>query len=334
MSVKIQIRKDTAANWTSYNPILASGEQGYETDTNKMKIGNGTSDWNTLPYLVADVTVPTSVFDLDDVVLFQVEADGQILAYNSGAGGFVNITANSDIVPEGTTNLYFTNQRAIDAINGSSTDFLVLGEWTFENALVADARGKGKPIQFYGDAYGNIAEFYRDNQSGNSSRSVFKGITVYNDNVNGGKGVSWNSRLETADIGAFDIGEISFAVGAFNDQDNFDAKINLIGYNRVGGATSSQVLMTAEAGDVTIPGQLITNGIQSTGTNNIGDGTGDINLNGPLFIQGTNPAAPTATSDPGTAGELRVATPDGGTTFYLYLYANGLGWLRSQLSTF
>lgn len=52
MAVQIQIRRDTAANWTSVNPILASGEQGLETDTGKIKFGNGSSAWNSLPYFL------------------------------------------------------------------------------------------------------------------------------------------------------------------------------------------------------------------------------------------------------------------------------------------
>ena len=44
----LQLRRDTAANWASVNPILASGEIGYETDTDQFKFGNGTSTWNQL----------------------------------------------------------------------------------------------------------------------------------------------------------------------------------------------------------------------------------------------------------------------------------------------
>jgi hypothetical protein len=50
---QIQIRRGTAAQWTSTNPTLASGEQGFETDTGKMKIGNGATAWNSLTYLGA-----------------------------------------------------------------------------------------------------------------------------------------------------------------------------------------------------------------------------------------------------------------------------------------
>lgn len=47
----IQMRRDIAANWTSVNPTLADGEWGFEKDTGKLKIGNGTDNWATLAYL-------------------------------------------------------------------------------------------------------------------------------------------------------------------------------------------------------------------------------------------------------------------------------------------
>ena len=47
---QIQIRRDTASNWSSNNPTLAPGEQGWESDTNKMKVGDGSTAWNSLSY--------------------------------------------------------------------------------------------------------------------------------------------------------------------------------------------------------------------------------------------------------------------------------------------
>ena len=47
----IQLRSDTAANWVSVNPTLAVGETGFETDTGKLKVGTGSSDWNSLIYV-------------------------------------------------------------------------------------------------------------------------------------------------------------------------------------------------------------------------------------------------------------------------------------------
>ena len=52
MAAKIQLRRDTAAVWASVNPTLALGEPGVETDTYKVKVGDGASDWNTLPYSI------------------------------------------------------------------------------------------------------------------------------------------------------------------------------------------------------------------------------------------------------------------------------------------
>lgn len=49
-TVKLKIRRDTAAEWTRINPKLSEGELGYETDTGKLKIGNGTSVWTGLAY--------------------------------------------------------------------------------------------------------------------------------------------------------------------------------------------------------------------------------------------------------------------------------------------
>jgi hypothetical protein len=59
MASRIQVRGDTAANWTAANPILADREMGYETDTRKLKVGNGTSTWTALPYINGSDSVVT-----------------------------------------------------------------------------------------------------------------------------------------------------------------------------------------------------------------------------------------------------------------------------------
>lgn len=50
MAVQIQLRNDTAANWTAANPTLAVGEMGVETDTDLFKLGDGATAWNSLGY--------------------------------------------------------------------------------------------------------------------------------------------------------------------------------------------------------------------------------------------------------------------------------------------
>jgi hypothetical protein len=54
---QIQVRRGTAAQWTSTNPTLAAGEWGYETDTGKAKIGNGSTAWSSLSYFGGTGTV-------------------------------------------------------------------------------------------------------------------------------------------------------------------------------------------------------------------------------------------------------------------------------------
>jgi hypothetical protein len=61
----IQVRRDTAAEWTDKNPTLASGEMGFETDTGKLKIGNGSTAWSVLEYF-------TTVVDDQIILAMQV----------------------------------------------------------------------------------------------------------------------------------------------------------------------------------------------------------------------------------------------------------------------
>ena len=50
MSIRMQQKRDTALNWQTNNPVLLAGELGIETDTGKLKIGDGVSHWNDLNY--------------------------------------------------------------------------------------------------------------------------------------------------------------------------------------------------------------------------------------------------------------------------------------------
>jgi hypothetical protein len=53
MATTIQLRRGTAAQWTTANPVLASGEVGLELDTRKYKVGDGVTSWTSLDYSVA-----------------------------------------------------------------------------------------------------------------------------------------------------------------------------------------------------------------------------------------------------------------------------------------
>ena len=54
LNTKIQLRNGTAAEWTAKNPVLLKGEMGIETDTHKIKVGDGSTQWSELAYCGAD----------------------------------------------------------------------------------------------------------------------------------------------------------------------------------------------------------------------------------------------------------------------------------------
>lgn len=47
---EVKIRRGTSAAWSSTNPVLSDGEPGWDTDTKLLKFGDGTTNWNSLPY--------------------------------------------------------------------------------------------------------------------------------------------------------------------------------------------------------------------------------------------------------------------------------------------
>ena len=69
ISTKIQMRSDTAANWTSTNPTLATGEIGFETDTNKFKIGTGSTVWTGLSYAVPTQTTVDNPYNVSFMLM-------------------------------------------------------------------------------------------------------------------------------------------------------------------------------------------------------------------------------------------------------------------------
>jgi hypothetical protein len=80
----IQLRRGTAAQWTSANTVLRAGELGLETDTNKIKVGDGVVAWNTLDY---NVSSGSTVADI--IVGADAAASGTGgIAYDGATGTF------------------------------------------------------------------------------------------------------------------------------------------------------------------------------------------------------------------------------------------------------
>jgi len=83
MATKIQVRRDTAANWTSADTVLSDGEMGYETDTGYMKIGDGSTAWTSLAYFTpGDVSDDNTTYTIS---VAQVGADADITLTGSDA---------------------------------------------------------------------------------------------------------------------------------------------------------------------------------------------------------------------------------------------------------
>lgn len=64
---QLQVRRGTAAQWTAANPILAAGEFGLETDTGRIKIGDGSTAWNSLTrnLIISDISQSMSNKSMD-----------------------------------------------------------------------------------------------------------------------------------------------------------------------------------------------------------------------------------------------------------------------------
>lgn len=133
MAEKIQIRRDTQANWSLFNPVLADGEIGYEkqlanTVYIKYKIGDGLTQWNSMPYFTGGI-VP-----ITNQVLIDIPAFTNIPAFT--------IVTSTGLL--GDVNNYNTRNKivgiATEAINnGFSGKIISVG--TIQNSAWAFTKG-------------------------------------------------------------------------------------------------------------------------------------------------------------------------------------------------
>lgn len=170
MSSIIQVKRGTAAGWTSANPTLNAGEIGFETDTKKIKVGDGSTSWTSLGYTVTDG-------DISGVTAGTGLSGG-------GNSGAVTLSIDSTVATL-TGSQTLTNKTLTSPIinNAVSTGSILVSP---EERTTISATAATGTINF--DAITQGVLYYTSNASANWTL-----------NVRGNSTISLNSILDTGD---------------------------------------------------------------------------------------------------------------------------------------
>lgn len=136
MATRIQIRRDTAANWTSVNPILGDGEIGYEKVTGKFKVGDGTAAWTSLTYFsssssnrkTADLSVVADNIEINFDSLPDFVSSNRVAISANATVSFANATAAQFTTFKAAITNLATITFPINSISGDNR--IVLGVFT------------------------------------------------------------------------------------------------------------------------------------------------------------------------------------------------------------
>ena len=95
MTTRIKLRRDTAANWTTNNPILALGEAGHDTTTNELRIGDGSTAWTGLAAIggAGNATSGNILLSQDESYQLTLSNNGYLLG---GSDGYQDINIGQD----------------------------------------------------------------------------------------------------------------------------------------------------------------------------------------------------------------------------------------------
>ena len=116
VNVQFQLRADTAANWTAENPILLANEFALETDTKKLKVGDGTTAWTSLAYFPSIVTGGTVLGNLE------IGSTGTLTFEGSTVNGFETTLAVTDPTADRTITLPDQSGTVVVSGNASIVD--------------------------------------------------------------------------------------------------------------------------------------------------------------------------------------------------------------------
>ncbi len=106
MASLIQVRRGPSNDWVNHDPILNPGEFGFETDTGKLKIGDGSQTWNNLDYIytslegLRDELLP--LISLPDADTIQSSGGDSILSETGGTTVLDNVTLGPSVIGAGS----------------------------------------------------------------------------------------------------------------------------------------------------------------------------------------------------------------------------------------
>ena len=117
-----QVKRGTAARWEDLNLILNPGEPGFEMDTLKLKIGNGSTPWKELPY-VNDVDI-SKYITIEDII------NGDVIlpvATEAVRGAVLSSTAKNEISVDPTDGSMEVNSLSIDRLDTEGINVILNG---------------------------------------------------------------------------------------------------------------------------------------------------------------------------------------------------------------
>ena len=178
VQTQIQVRRGTASSWTSTNPTLAAGEIGFETDTGKIKVGNGSSTWSALNYVGAANAIQYVYNATAGQTSFSgADSNGLTLSYTVGAeqvyvNGVLQVRTSDYTATNGTSVTLTTATIASDVVtivafgtfDIANTYTQAQANATFPLNTSSFFAGKNKIIN--GDFYWNQRAFTSNTTSG------------------------------------------------------------------------------------------------------------------------------------------------------------------------
>lgn len=138
MATKIQLRRDTAANWTAQNPILSEGEIGYDSTNKQLRVGDGTTNWLALPGIYTGAVIDLSDYSTTAemntaIAAAQPDLSGYATTQNvSDAVNGISIGYDSKTLDDYVeqVNVASSNSITVDPANGSIVSLAASGDIT------------------------------------------------------------------------------------------------------------------------------------------------------------------------------------------------------------